>query len=114
MEIPESRMVHFPTYPGQLNIMFPKCLISQETVQPDTSQSSSTPTEALGGRGRHRSCITQSQLEYLKSLKFTWSEITAFTGVSRMTLYRRSLDCGMLDEDPSVSLTEAELKLKLY
>ena len=31
MEIPESRMVPFPTYLGQLNIMFPKRLISQET-----------------------------------------------------------------------------------
>ena len=40
------------------------------------------------GRGRPRFEISQSQLEYLASLSFSWSEIASLLGVSRMTIYR--------------------------
>ena len=71
-----------------------------------------TPMEYLGSRGRPRFCITQSQLQYLKSLAFTWSEIASILGVSRMTLYRRRVEYGMLD-DPSELLRDEELQERL-
>ena len=41
-----------------------------------------------GHRGRPRFEVNLEQLQYLKSLFFTWSEIAALLGVSRMTIYR--------------------------
>ena len=41
-------------------------------------------------RGRPRFDVSIEQLQYLKSLSFTWSEIAALLCVSRMTLYRYS------------------------
>ena len=40
------------------------------------------------GRGRPRFDVSRSQLEYLASLSFKWTEIACILGVSRMTLYR--------------------------
>ena len=81
-----------------------------QVVRPDIScVSYHTPVEHLGSRGRPRLCITQSQLQYLKSLAFTWSEIASILGVSRMTLYRRRVEYEMLD-DPSELLRDEELQ----
>ena len=58
------------------------------------------------GRGRPKYLITSEQLEYLVSLRFSWNEISALLGVSRMTLYRRRREFGMLfvsDTLPSIS-----------
>ena len=41
-----------------------------------------------GGRGRPRFQVSKSQLEYLASLSFKWTEIASILGMSRMTLYR--------------------------
>ena len=40
------------------------------------------------GRGRPRFDVSKAQIEYLSSLSFTWVEIAAIIGISRMTLYR--------------------------
>ena len=45
-------------------------------------------TQSGRGRGRPRFDVSIQQVRYLKSLFFTWSEIAALLGVSRMTLYR--------------------------
>ena len=45
--------------------------------------------------GRPRFDISQEQLIYLHSLSFSWSQIAAILGVSRMTLYRRRAEFGM-------------------
>lgn len=71
-----------------------------------------THTECSGSRGRPQLCITRNQLEYLKSLAFTWSEIATILGVSCMTLYRRRVEYGMLD-DPSELLTDEQLQVRL-
>lgn len=84
-----------------------------EIVRPDISHAYRAPTECFGTRGRPRLCVTRSQLEYLKSLSFTWSEIAAIVGVSRMTLYRRRSEFGMLDDDPSEILSDTQLEQKL-
>ena len=41
-------------------------------------------------------------------MNFNWSEIAALLGVSRMTVYRRRLECGMVNE-PANDLTNQEL-----
>ena len=44
--------------------------------------------QRAGGRGRPRFQVSKSQLEYLVSLSFKWTEIASILGISRMTLYR--------------------------
>ena len=36
--------------------------------------------------------IAKEQIEYLLSISFTWTDIAALLGISRMTLYRYSDD----------------------
>lgn len=45
---------------------------------------------------------------YLRSLAFTWVEVASLLGISRMTLYRRREEYGLL-EDPHRIPTDAEL-----
>lgn len=59
-------------------------------------------------RGRPRFLISRNQLEYLRSLSFTWSQISSLLGVSRMTIYRRREEFGMLDEQ-TTELSDSEL-----
>ena len=40
------------------------------------------------GRGRPQFQVSKSQVEYLASLSFKWTEIASILGLSRMTLYR--------------------------
>ena len=47
--------------------------------------------------GRPRFDISQEQVVYLRSLSFSWSHISSMLGVSRMTLYRRRAEFGMLN-----------------
>ena len=62
------------------------------------------PTEERPGpsRGRPRFYISRGQLQYLRSLSFSWSAIADILMVSRMTLYRRRVEFGLLDEPSSV------------
>lgn len=62
-----------------------------------------------GRGGRPRFDISRDQLLYLKSLTFSWSEIASLLNVSRMTIYRRRRDCGLLDE-PLRTMNEDELR----
>ena len=68
------------------------------------------PTEERPGpsRGRPRFTISRGQLQYLRSLSFSWKGIADILMVSRMTLYRRRVEFGMLDE-PSSVITEENL-----
>ena len=52
--------------------------------------------ERTGSRGRPRFIITQHQLHYLRSQMFSWSSIASLIGVSRMTVYRRRQEYGMV------------------
>ena len=51
------------------------------------------------GRGRPHVIISQEQLQYLRSMRFSWTQISELLGVSRMTVYRRRRDLGLLDFD---------------
>ena len=64
------------------------------------------------GKGRPRFLISKEQLEFLRSLYFTWSEISQLIGVSRMTIYRHREEFGMMEE-PIATLTDSELKQKV-
>eukprot|EP00112_Aurelia_sp_Birch-Aquarium-sp1_P010537 Seg2246.4 transcript_id=Seg2246.4/GoldUCD/mRNA.D3Y31 product="hypothetical protein" protein_id=Seg2246.4/GoldUCD/D3Y31 len=50
-----------------------------------------------GNRGRKRLCITQEQLEHLRSLFFSWEKIASLLGVSISTLQRRRREFGLSD-----------------
>ena len=58
--------------------------------------------------GRPRLEIGRDQLEYFISLSFNWTRIAAILGVSRMTVYRRRQEFGMLDE-PRTNISDGEL-----
>ena len=53
----------------------------------------------IAGRGRPRALITREQLEYLRSMNFSWGHVAELLGVSRLTIYRRRRALGMQDED---------------
>ena len=68
------------------------------------------PLVRLPRRGRPAFDISQEQLEYLSSLSLNWSQIAALLGVSRMTIYRRRSEFGMLDDVGRQYLTNDEVK----
>ena len=65
-----------------------------------------------GTRGRPRFDVTKEQLEYLRSMSFTWTDIGNILGVSQMTLYRRRRDYG-LDSEPTNPSSDADLSCVL-
>jgi len=60
--------------------------------------------------GRPRLGIGRDQLEYFVSLSFNWTQVAAILGVSRMTVYRRRREFGMLDE-PATNISDGELRV---
>lgn len=66
------------------------------------------PVKNYPGPGRPRLLVTREQLEYLRSLSFTWTDISAMLNISRMTLHRRRTEYGMLVE-PARSVTDSQL-----
>ena len=60
------------------------------------STSYQTPVLSTGRPGRPRFNISSDQLQYLSSMSFTWADIASMFGVSRMTIYRRRLEYGLL------------------
>lgn len=74
----------------------------------DTSGDSyRSSTVRNGHRGRPRFEVTVDQLEYLVSLSFSWTCIAQILGISRMTLYRRRVQFGMLRRGQII--TDSEL-----
>ena len=70
------------------------------------------PSSASGRRGRPRFEIGREQLEHLSSLGFTWTDIANILQVSRMTLYRRRREYGMVDPVDSLEQDELETVLR--
>lgn len=66
-------------------------------------------THIPGRRGQPSFDITRHQLEYLSSLSFTWTQIAKLLRVSRMTVYRRRAEFGLLNDDSLESLTLPEV-----
>ena len=62
--------------------------------------------------GRPKFNITKEQLEYLSSMSFSWSQIANILGVSRMTIYRRRVEFGLVTE-PTTPISTCELILRV-
>ncbi len=60
------------------------------------------------GPGRPRFDVSQVQLE----LTFTWTDISSVLGVSRMTIFRRRREFGMVS-DPQTTLDDNQLRTVL-
>ena len=69
------------------------------------------PLIYTGRQGRPQFNIDKEQLEYLVSISFSWNEISALLGISRMTLYRYSLFFALAGISTIISLEE-ELNLE--
>ena len=65
-------------------------------------------TLGIATLGRPKFDITRAQLDYLHSLSFSWTEIAHLLGVSRMTVYRRRVEYGLMEES-SRTLTDNDL-----
>ena len=65
--------------------------------------------ESRLGRGRPRFGISREQLLYLSSLSFNWTDISNMLGVSRMTIYRRRVEYGLMG-DPRTVPTDLQLR----
>lgn len=59
------------------------------------------PVIRHAGRGRPKFHVTKEQLQYLRSLSFSWTAIAKMLSISRMTLYRRRVEYEMLDDQQS-------------
>ncbi len=74
---------------GNLRALLTKWIEYREILDSNSSRSRYQSSVIHDGRrGRLRFEIAKEQLEYLASISFTWKEIAALLGVSRMTLYR--------------------------
>ena len=79
----------------------------QTTACSHSNVSYRAPT-SLGRRGRPTFGIQKEQLLCLSSLGFSWAAIAKLLGVSRMTVYRRRRQFGLL-VDPQNTLDDQEL-----
>lgn len=70
-----------------------------------TSYAYHASTVRDGRLGRPRFDVSSGQLEYLSSLLFTWTEVAALLGVSRMTVYRRRRELNLLNQGQSISMS---------
>lgn len=50
------------------------------------------------GKGRPRVVIQQEKIEFLRELKFSWTEIASIFSVCRRTLYSVRLEYGILEK----------------
>ena len=80
----------------------------QNSIEERSATQYSVAVEHTQQKGRPRFSITREQLEYLHSLSFTWDTIASMLGVSRMTIYRRRQEYGLLNE-PMQHLNDNEL-----
>jgi transcriptional regulator of acetoin/glycerol metabolism len=91
------------------------CTVAQEwdvhLDEIDHNNSYSAPI-VQGRIGRPRFNISRDQLEYLSSMSFTWTQIASMLGVSRMTVYRRRIECG-IPSRPGHVLSDDDLGIVL-
>ena len=75
----------------------------------ECTTSYSAPVVQANETGRPTFLISESQLQYLRSLGFSWTQIADIFGVSSTTIiYRRWREYGM-EEEPMGSMTDEEL-----
>ena len=63
------------------------------------------------GKGRPKVVIEQEKIEFLRDLRFSWTQIAALFGVSRRTLYTVRSEYGMVgDEHSFTPVSDQELR----
>ena len=68
----------------------------------------SAPVTQVNRTGRPTFLISEAQLQHLRSLGFSWTQIAEILGVSYTTVYRRRREYGM-EEEPVGNLTDPGL-----
>ena len=58
-----------------------------------------------GGRGRPHYIIQREQIQFLRELHFTWTQIASLFGVCRKTLYTIRMQLGMVDFESAYHFT---------
>lgn len=81
-----------------------------ERLESDGHHYFEVSAECTGRRGRPRFVVKREQLIYLASLGFSWTSIASLLGVSRMTVYCRRVEYGLL-ADPVSTVNDNELKV---
>lgn len=71
-----------------LRVIYNKWMEYEGVIERLPASSTAYRAPTLISRGRPRFDISKEQLVYLSSLYFTWVDIAALLGVSRMTVYR--------------------------
>ena len=106
----KNKMENLVTFLRGLSEEWHGYIATMELVSESLSHRAITNNNA--GRGRPRFIISKEQLEYLRSISFSWTDIALLLGVSRMTIFRRHEEFGLLDELDR-SLTGSELMAKV-
>lgn len=87
---------------------FDQLQMNNSTTLPNDTSFQLSTSGSTGGPGRPRFNITKEQLQYLSSMSFSWSHIATLLGVSRMTVYRRRVEFGLLF-NPEACISSDEL-----
>ena len=86
----------------------------------DHTMSDHFPTQSLpnlhrsSNPGRPKFIITKEQLQYLRSMSFSWIQISKLLNVSYMTIYRRRHEFRMSDDISGVPITDNDLEIILH
>ena len=70
----------------------------------------SAPSMHSTTAGRPKFSITQHQLLYLRSMSFSWVQISKLLGVSYMTVYRRCQEYGISEVDNRRDISDEDLQ----
>ena len=109
----EEEQVVIQEYKGHLNYLLANLqtlltewrLYFDDRVRMDIHTAYQVPVIRTGRRGRPKYLITDEQLDHLE---FSWNDISALLGISRMTLYRRRREMGLLN--PRQGITDDQLR----
>lgn len=85
-------------------------LFREYSTNLDETVSYATPSQHNSQPGRPSFSIQKEQLEFLRSLSFTWVCISRMLMVSRMTIYRRRVQYGMIGDDASRTISDSDLQ----
>jgi len=76
----------------------------------DCSVPYSAPLARSSLPGRPKALITHEQLVYLRSMSFSWAQISRLLGVSYMTVYRRRHEFGLVNLDGERDISDENLQ----
>jgi hypothetical protein len=80
----------------------PKCPLRAQRVLPDS------------GRGRPKVVIEEEKIQFLRDLRFSWTQIAVIFGVCRRTLYTIRCEYGMIGDDVRFTqISDQELRYQV-